>query len=116
MSSDLVGTRLDLPAPLDKPAAEPLATTVAAQLPMGAGRIDVAFGQRTALAARSHNNQTGVQVTLGSDHVDREPPPSGLTVNGRSPTLDALEWIGWRGAAAMTTRCRCVRWTCRSVN
>ncbi|MBR7559068.1 hypothetical protein KC218_21195, partial [Mycobacterium tuberculosis] len=46
-----------------------------------------------ALAARSHNNQTGVQVTLGSDHVDREPPASGLTVNGRSPTLDALEWI-----------------------
>ncbi|KAG1253929.1 hypothetical protein G6F68_011101 [Rhizopus microsporus] len=60
---------------------------------MGAGRIDVAFGQRLALAARSHNNRTGVQVTLGSDHVDREPPPSGLAVNGRSPTLDALEWI-----------------------
>ncbi len=94
LSSDLVGTRLDLPAPLDKPAAEALATTVAAQLPMGAGRIDVAFGQRLALAARSHNNQTGVQVMLGSDHVDREPPPSGLTVNGRSATLDALEWIG----------------------
>ncbi|WP_312253346.1 YhdP family protein [Stenotrophomonas sp.] len=99
LRSDLVGTRLDLPAPLDKPAAEPLATTVAAQLPMGAGRIDVAFGDRLALAARSHNNQTGVQVTLGSSQVDREPPPSGLTINGRSPTLDALEWIGLaRGA------------------
>lgn len=93
LGSDLVGTRLDLPAPLDKPAGEPLATTVAAQLPMGAGRIDVAFGQRLALAARSHNNQTGVQVTLGSSQVDREPPPSGLAVDGRSPTLDALEWI-----------------------
>ncbi|HDS0949545.1 TPA: TIGR02099 family protein [Stenotrophomonas maltophilia] len=99
LRSDLVGTRLDLPAPLDKPASDPLATTVAAQLPMGDGRIDVAFGQRLALAARSHNNQTGVQVTLGSDRVDREPPPSGLAVNGRSPTLDALEWIGLaRGA------------------
>lgn len=99
LRSDLIGTRLDLPAPLDKPAGEALATTVAAQLPMGAGRIDVAFGQRLALAARSHNNQAGVQVTLGSDHVDREPPPSGLVVNGHSPTLDALEWIGLaRGA------------------
>ncbi|MFG6087893.1 MAG: YhdP family protein [Stenotrophomonas indicatrix] len=99
LRSDLLGTRLDLPAPLQKPANEPLPTTVAAQLPMGAGRIDVAFGQRLALAARSHNSQTGVQVTLGSDHVDREPPPSGLTINGRSPTLDALEWIGLaRGA------------------
>lgn len=99
LRSDLVGTRLDLPAPLDKPAADALATTVAAQLPMGAGRIDVAFGQRLALAARSHNNQTGVQVTLGSSQVDREPPASGLNINGHSPTLDALEWIGLaRGA------------------
>ena len=99
LHSDLVGTRLDLPAPLDKPAAEALDTRVSAQLPVEAGRIDVAFGQRLALAARSHDKQTGVQVTLGSDRVDREPPPSGLTVNGHSPTLDALEWIGLaRGA------------------
>ncbi|MEL6079059.1 hypothetical protein, partial [Stenotrophomonas maltophilia] len=69
LSSDLVGTRLDLPAPRDKPATEPLATTVAAQLPRGAGRIDVALGQRLARAARSHTNRTGVQVTLGSDHA-----------------------------------------------
>jgi len=99
LHSDLVGTRLDLPAPLDKPAADALATTVSAQLPMGDGRIDVAFGQRLALAARTHNSQTGVQVTMGSDRVDRDPPPSGLAINGRSPTLDALEWIGLaRGA------------------
>ncbi|WMJ70018.1 YhdP family protein [Stenotrophomonas sp. 24(2023)] len=93
LRSDLVGTRLDLPAPLDKPAEEPLATTVGAQLPMGEGRIDVAFGQRLALAARSHAGQTGVQVTLGSSTVDRAPPTSGLNVNGHSGTLDALEWI-----------------------
>ena len=93
LHSDLVGTRLDLPAPLDKPAETPLATAVAVQLPMGAGRVDVAFGQRLALAARTHNSQTGVQVTLGSDKVDREPPASGLVVNGRSGSLDALDWI-----------------------
>lgn len=93
LNSDLVGTRLDLPAPLDKAAPVALPTRVTAQLPMGSGRVDVSFGQRLALAARTHNNQTGVQVTLGSDKVDREPPPSGLMVNGRSGSLDALEWI-----------------------
>jgi uncharacterized protein (TIGR02099 family) len=93
LHSELVGTRLDLPAPLDKPADTPLATSVTAQLPMGAGRVDVAFGQRLALAARTHDNQTGVQVTLGSDTVDREPPASGLVVNGQSGSLDALDWI-----------------------
>lgn len=94
LASDLRGTRLDLPAPLDKPAAEALATTVDAPLPVGAGRIDVAFGERLALAARTQRGQTGVQVTLGQAQVDREPPASGLAVNGRSGSLDALEWIG----------------------
>jgi len=94
LRSDLVGTRLDLPAPLDKPADEALATTVNAPLPMGAGRIEVAFGERLALAARTQHGQTGVQVTLGRSQVDRDPPASGLAVNGRSGSLDALEWIG----------------------
>lgn len=93
LTSDLVGTRLDLPAPLDKPAAEALATTVGATLPMGDGRIDVGFGERLALAARTQQGQTGVQVTLGRSQVDREPPASGLVVTGRSGSLDALEWI-----------------------
>ncbi len=100
LQSDLVGTQLKFPAPLDKPAGEALDTRVAAQLPMGDGRIDVAFGERLALAARTQQGRTGVQVTLGRSQVDREPPASGLAVTGRSGTLDALEWIGLaRGAA-----------------
>ncbi len=93
LRSDLQGTRLQLPAPLNKPAADALATTVQAALPMGAGRIDVSFGKLMALAARSQNGKTGVQVTMGSDRVDQEPPADGLVVNGRTPSLDALEWI-----------------------
>ncbi|MGE8233784.1 MAG: YhdP family protein, partial [Stenotrophomonas sp.] len=93
LRSDLQGTRLQLPAPLNKPAADALATTVQAALPMGAGRIDVSFGKLMALAARSQNGKTGVQVTMGSDAVDHEPPAEGLVVNGRTPSLDALEWI-----------------------
>lgn len=100
LTSDLVGTRLDLPAPLAKPAGEALATTVGATLPMGDGRIEVAFGERVALAARTQQGRTGVQVTLGRSQVDREPPASGLAVNGRSGSLDALEWISLaRGSA-----------------
>lgn len=93
LRSDLQGTRLQFPAPLDKPAAEALATTVSAALPLGSGITEVAFGQRLALAARSQNGKTGVQVTLGSGRVDREPPAEGLLVSGRTPALDALEWI-----------------------
>ncbi len=93
LSSDMQGTRLQLPAPLNKPAGDTLPTTVQAALPMGSGRVDVAFGKLMALAARSDNGKTGVQVTMGSDRVDHEPPADGLVVNGRTPSLDALEWI-----------------------
>lgn len=94
LRSDLQGTRLQLPAPLDKPAADTLPTRVTASLPLGSGTTEVAFGRRLALAARTHNGRTGVQVTLGSDRVSREPPGDGLVVDGRTPSLDALEWIG----------------------
>src|SRR3546814_15484062 len=51
LQSNLVGTRLTLPEPLDKPAAAALPTTVATTLPLGAGDIAVAFGKRLALRA-----------------------------------------------------------------
>lgn len=93
LRSDLTGTALKLPAPLDKPAGQALATTISAPLPLGSGMIDVAFGKRLALRARSSGKQTGVRVALGSDSVDGAPPASGLVAIGRTPTLDAMDWI-----------------------
>lgn len=93
LRSDLTGTTLKLPAPLDKPAGQTLATTINAPLPLGSGVIDVAFGKLVAVRARSSGNQTGVRVTLGSDSVDGMPPTSGLIVGGRTEELDAIDWI-----------------------
>jgi uncharacterized protein (TIGR02099 family) len=94
LHSDLVGTQLLLPAPMDKGAAAPLATSVNVPLPVGSGRIEVAFGKLMALAARSQNGKTGVKVVMGSDHVVGDPPSSGLTVSGRTASLNAIDWIG----------------------
>ncbi|WP_277928903.1 YhdP family protein, partial [Luteimonas aquatica] len=52
LRSDLVGTRLALPAPLNKPASVALPTRVETPLPLGEGDVTVAFGQRLALRAR----------------------------------------------------------------
>ena len=93
LDSSLVGTALDLPSPLAKPAGETLPTRVQVGLPLGSGAIDVAFGERMALRARQQNGQTGVRVSLGRATVDAEPPASGIVVGGRTPSLDALEWI-----------------------
>lgn len=93
LRSQLVGTTLTLPAPLDKPAFAALPTTVKTALPMGGGQIEVAFGQRLALRARASGDQTGVRVVLGSDTVSEAPPASGLIATGRARSLDAMDWI-----------------------
>lgn len=93
LRSDLVGTTLTLPAPLDKSSLQALTTTVHTALPLGAGEIDVAFGNLLALRARSSSQQTGVRVVLGTNVVSEAAPASGLIVSGRTGSLDALEWI-----------------------
>ncbi|MQS42302.1 TIGR02099 family protein [Xanthomonas translucens pv. translucens] len=94
LHSDLVGTQLLLPAPMDKGVAAPLATSVAVPLPVGSGRIELAFGKLMALVARNQNGRTGVKVVMGSDHVSEDPPASGLVVSGRTASLNAIDWIG----------------------
>jgi len=94
LDSDLVGTTLDLPAPLDKPAERPLPTRVDVALPLGSGDVDVAFGQLVAVKARTANDRTGVRVVMGSDTVADAPPEHGLVVTGHAASLDAMDWIG----------------------
>ena len=93
LRSDLVGTRMTLPAPLGKPAGDALATRIDAQLPLGEGDVAVAFGNRLALRARSGKAGTGVRVVLGASSVGDAPPANGLVATGRAPSLDALDWV-----------------------
>jgi uncharacterized protein (TIGR02099 family) len=92
LRSDLVGTALKLPAPMDKPAGVALPTTVDIDLPLGKGEVAVAFGNRMALRARSAGEQTGIRVALGAGRVDAPPPASGLVASGRSDRLDGIGW------------------------
>ena len=103
LDSNLVGTALTLPAPLDKPARTALATRVDTRLPLDQGEIAVAFGKRLALRARSNDRGTGVRVALGSDQVAEPPPASGLVATGHAGTLDLIDWAmlsGGSGASA----------------
>lgn len=93
LRSNLVGTELDLPAPLAKPARQALATRIDAELPLGSGEIQVAFDDRMALRAQETAGQTGVRVMLGQRQVNESPPRSGLAIGGRTTQLDALDWV-----------------------
>ena len=93
LRSDLVGTTVDLPAPLDKAAGVALPATLDLQLPVGKGEIAIALGQRLALRVKQTQGQTGIRAQFGSDRVADAPPPSGLVLGGRAGTLDALGWV-----------------------
>ncbi|TWI04943.1 uncharacterized protein (TIGR02099 family) [Luteimonas cucumeris] len=93
LRSDLVGTALDLPAPLSKAAGVPLATTIDAALPLDSGEVKVSLGKRLALRSRSSGDRTGVRISLGTGTVAEPPPASGLIVGGRATTLDAIDWL-----------------------
>ncbi|MGI8561756.1 MAG: YhdP family protein [Luteimonas sp.] len=93
LQSDLVGTRLDLPTPLGKPAVVALPTTVETRLPLGEGEVSVALGDRMALRARTRQGRTGVRVVLGENRVADAPPAHGLIATGRAAELDAIDWV-----------------------
>ncbi|MDO5506415.1 MAG: YhdP family protein [Pseudoxanthomonas suwonensis] len=93
LRSSLTGTTLDLPAPLAKPATQALATRIDAALPLGSGEVQVAFADRLALRARDSGGRTGVRVMLGQHQVVEAPPRSGIAIGGRTPQLDALDWM-----------------------
>ncbi|TYT27359.1 TIGR02099 family protein [Luteimonas viscosa] len=92
LRSNLVGTTLDLPEPLAKPAAEALPTTIATTLPLGDGELSVDLGGRLALRATTSPAGTGVRAVLGASRVTQPPPASGLAASGHAPVLDALAW------------------------
>jgi len=92
LHSDLVGTSLDLPAPLRKPAGVALPANIETALPLGNGDTTVSLGN--LVAVRAHGGRTsGVRVVFGGN-MPESAPVSGLSVGGRASTLDALDWVG----------------------
>lgn len=93
LRSNLVGTALDLPAPLTKAAGVPLATSIDVALPLDSGEVQVTLGNLLSSRSRSTGGRTGVRIALGAGNVAEAPPASGVIVNGRAMTLDAIEWL-----------------------
>ncbi|MCD9031496.1 TIGR02099 family protein [Luteimonas sp. Y-2-2-4F] len=95
LRSDLRGTALALPVPLEKPAAEALAAEVRMDLPIETAGHEVAvrLGDRLALRARTGAAATGLGIALGGAAAPA-PPASGLVLTGRTGALAATDWVG----------------------
>ncbi|MBS0225683.1 MAG: hypothetical protein JSS25_05005, partial [Proteobacteria bacterium] len=96
LRSDLVGTKLDLPAPFAKAAATALPSVITLPLPLGQGDIGVKLGRVANVRARSANGRTGIAMMMGDGNPET-PPDSGLVVTGHAPSLDAPAWLAMTG-------------------
>lgn len=92
LSSDLVGMQLLLPEPMQKPANVALPTSIEIPLPMDNQEMTLRFGSRAAMKILERNNESWVRVALGSGNV-MSPVAPGLTVEGNSDRVSALDWI-----------------------
>lgn len=95
--SDLVGTALHLPAPLDKPADAALPTKLSMSLPAEDSTLTLALGDVAQLRAHLPGMQPlSLALNFGVE-APATTPVDGLVVGG---TADALDLSGWAAFGA----------------
>lgn len=94
LDSDLVGTAIDLPAPLDKLAASRWPLHIAMDLPYAGRLAQVRLADRLAISAQlpAADKALAVRLHFGADDA-AAPPTAGIVVDGHIGQLDAGGWI-----------------------
>jgi len=96
LDSDLVGTAIDLPVPLEKPAAANWPLHVALDLPYAGQRVRVRLADVLAVAAQlpAPDKAFGMRLRFGADDAG-DPPAADIVVEGRAAHLDAGTWLNF---------------------
>ncbi|HVH34171.1 MAG TPA: YhdP family protein [Tahibacter sp.] len=95
MRSELRGTAIDLPAPLDKPAGDAMPVQVSLQLPMEGSPLAVNVADVLRLRARLPDAQREFAGAIALGETPPEHlPDAGLSVGGRGRRLDLSGWAG----------------------
>ena len=94
LSSDLRGIAIDLPAPLAKPAAAPLAFDLSLDLPFVGQMFSARLGDVASARGRLPSPTTpfAARVALGGP-ANGELPPRGAAIGGTVKTFDASGWL-----------------------
>lgn len=95
LNSDLVGTRLGLPAPLRKSASTPLPLRLDLPLPTSAGALQLRLGRLMQLRGRMADGQRpfAAVAEFGSIGDPLPIPEAGIAVRGQVPSLDIGGWV-----------------------
>lgn len=95
LRSDLVGTRLGLPAPLRKSAATALPLRLDMTLPAAAGALELSLGRLLRLRGRMADGGRpfAAVAEFGGSGLSQPIPEAGIAVYGQAPSLDIGGWV-----------------------
>ncbi len=98
LRSDLVGTTIALPAPLDKPADAALPFELDLDLPYEGARFTARLGDRLAVQGRlpAPDKTLGARLQFGAAAAEA-PPAAGVDVGGQAGVVDLGGWLGLAG-------------------
>ena len=95
VDSPLIGTTLDLPAPLDKPAGASLPLHLSMSLPVSGSDVQIALGQlmRGHLRLPADPQQVLAGTLAFGDQMPQSLPLRDLRIRGHAATLDVTGWV-----------------------
>lgn len=106
LSSDLRGTAITLPAPLEKAADATRPVRMALDMPYEGKPLSLTLGSAAggdllALNGRlpTSDHPFAARITFGTNEASA-PPALGIVVDGRAGNVDAIGWIGFAASRA----------------
>ncbi len=91
--SDLVGTRVNLPAPLDKPAATPQPFVFKTALPVEKGTVEFRMEPTLRLLLKKPKDAPMSGIAMLGAQAQGTLPAKGFSVLGQTETLDVPSWM-----------------------
>jgi len=105
LSSDLIGTRLDLPAPLNKNASQSIPLQINSAIPLEQGFISLRYGNVLHMRAAQKPNASMNGILHFGGEAGTNLPAKGLMATGKVAVLDAAGWMafasGGEGASGL---------------
>jgi uncharacterized protein (TIGR02099 family) len=105
LSSDLIGTQIDLPAPLNKTASQSVPLQINSAIPLDQGLIVLRYGNVMQMRAAQKLKQPMNGILQFGGDAATNLPAKGLLARGRVVQLDAAGWMafasGGEGASGL---------------
>ena len=103
LSSDLVGTQIDLPAPLNKTISQTVPLQINSTIPLEQGSIVLRYGNVMHMRAAQKTKQPMNGILQFGGEAGTILPAKGLVAHGKVSQLDAAGWMAFASGGEGTS-------------